>query len=44
MGAVLGANLTRPVKLGVSVLVIGNWLGLQISKSDDNHVNANREK
>lgn len=25
---------------GVSVLVIGNRLGLQISKPDDNHVNA----
>jgi hypothetical protein len=26
---------------GVSFLVIGNWLGLWISKPDDNHVNAN---
>jgi hypothetical protein len=26
---------------GVSVLVIGNWLGLHSSKTDDKHVNAN---
>ena len=26
---------------GVSVLVIGNWLGLQISKPDDKDVDAN---
>lgn len=41
MGAVLVANLTRPVIDGVSVLVIGTWLDLQLSKSDDKHVNAN---
>jgi hypothetical protein len=29
--------------MGVSVRVIGIWLGLQISKSDDNRVNANWE-
>jgi hypothetical protein len=38
---VLVANLTRAVLHGVSVLVIGNWLGLQFSKPDDKHVNAN---
>jgi hypothetical protein len=27
----------------VSVRVVGNWLGLQISKPDDKHVNANGE-
>jgi hypothetical protein len=43
MGAVLVANATRPVLHGVSVRVIGNWLGLQISKPDDKHVNANGE-
>jgi len=42
-GAVLVANSTRPVIDGVSVLVIGNWLGLQFSKTDDKHVNANGE-
>jgi len=42
-GAVLVANLTRPVIDGVSVRVIGNWLGLQFSKPDDNYVNANGE-
>jgi hypothetical protein len=42
-GAVLVANSTRPVLHGVSVLLIGNWLGLQISKPDDNQVNANGE-
>ena len=41
-GAGLVANATRPVMHGVSVLLIGNWLGLQISKPDDKHVNANR--
>jgi predicted metalloprotease len=42
-GAVLVANLTRPGIDGVSVLVIGNWLGLHSSKPDDKHVNANGE-
>jgi hypothetical protein len=41
MGAVLVSNPTRPVLHGVSVRVIGVWLGLQISKPDDKHVNAN---
>ena len=41
MGAVLVANATRPVLHGVSVLLIGNWLGLQISKPDDKQVNVN---
>jgi hypothetical protein len=41
MGAVLVANSTRPVSHGVSVRVIGIWLGLQISKPDDKRVNAN---
>jgi hypothetical protein len=27
--------------MGVSALVIGKWLGFQISKPDDKHVNAN---
>ena len=27
----------------MSVLVIGNWLGLKTSKPDDKHVNANGE-
>ena len=40
-GAVLVANLTRPVIDGVSVRVIGIRLGLQFSKPDDKHVNAN---
>ena len=40
-GAVLVANSTLPVINGVSVLVIGNWLGPRISKLDDNYVNAN---
>ena len=35
MGAVLVANLTRTVIDGVSILLIGNWLGLQISKPDE---------
>ena len=43
MGAVLVANLTRPVLHGVSVRVVGIWLGLQISKLDDKHVNASVE-
>ena len=37
----LVANLTRPVIDGVSVRVIGIWLGLQFSKTDDKCVNAN---
>ena len=41
MGAVLVANLTRPGLHGVNVLVIGSGLGLQTSKPDDKHVNAN---
>ena len=43
MGAVLVANLTRPVLHGVSVRVVGIRLGLQFSKTDDKHVNANGE-
>jgi hypothetical protein len=43
MGAVLVANSTRPGCGGVSVLVVGNRLGLQIRKPDDKHVNANGE-
>jgi hypothetical protein len=43
MGAVLVANSTRPGLHGVSVLLIGNWLGLQISKPDDKQVNAKGE-
>ena len=35
MGAGLVSNATRPVMHGVSVRVVGNWLGLQISKPDD---------
>jgi hypothetical protein len=35
MGAVLVANMTRPVMSGVSILLIGNWLGLQTSKPDE---------
>jgi hypothetical protein len=42
-GAVLVANATRAGLHGVSVRVIGNRLGLQISKSDDKQVNANGE-
>ena len=41
MGAVLVANSILPVLYGVSVLLFGNRLGLQISKPDDNQVNAN---
>jgi hypothetical protein len=40
---VLVANLTRPGINGVSVRVVGIRLGLQFSKTDDNHVNANGE-
>ena len=40
-GAVLGANLTRPVLPEVSVRVVGIWLGLQFSKPHDKHGNAN---
>ena len=36
-------NRARPGILGVSGLVVGNWRGLQISTTDDNHVNANGE-
>jgi len=43
MGAVLVANSTRPVMHGVSVLLIGIGLGLQISKTNDKQVNANGE-
>ncbi len=42
-GAVLVANLTRPVMHGVSVRVIGIRLGLQFSKPHDKHVNASGE-
>ena len=35
--------MTRPVIDGVSVRVIGIWLGLQSSKADDRHGNANGE-
>ena len=42
-GAVLVANATRPVQHGVSVLVIGNRIGVQGSKPGDKHVNANGE-
>ena len=37
----LVVNSTLPVLHGVSVRMTCNWLGLQISKSDDKHVNAN---
>jgi hypothetical protein len=40
----LVANSTPPVLHGVSVLLVGNRLGLQISKPDDKQVNANGEK
>ena len=39
----LVAKPTRAGQHGVSVRLIGNWLGLQISKSDDKQVNANGE-
>jgi hypothetical protein len=42
-GAVLVANLTRPGLHGVSGRVLGIRLGLQFSKTDDKHVNANGE-
>jgi len=42
MGAGLVSKLTRPGSLGVSVLMAGIRLGLQIRKSHDGHVNANR--
>ena len=42
-GAVLVANLTRPVIDGVSVRVVGIRLGLQFSKTDDSYGNANGE-
>ena len=42
-GAVLVANAPRPVLHGVSVRLIGNGLGLQISKPDDKQVNENWE-
>jgi len=42
-GAVLVANLTRPILHGVRVRVIGIQLGLKISKLHDKHVNANGE-
>jgi hypothetical protein len=42
-GAGLVAKLTRPVIDGVSVRVIGIRLGLQSSKTDDNHGNTNGE-
>lgn len=40
----LVTNLTPPGIHGVSVLVVGIWLGLQTRKPDDKHVNANGEK
>jgi hypothetical protein len=40
-GAVLVANSALPVLHGVSVLMVGNRLGLQISKPDDKQLNAN---
>jgi hypothetical protein len=43
MGAVLVANSTRPGWNGMSVLVVGYRLGLQIRKPDDKHVNAKGE-
>jgi hypothetical protein len=42
-GAVLVANLTRPVIDGVSVRVVGIRLGLKFSKPHDKHGNANGE-
>jgi len=41
-GAVLGANSTRPVVNGMSVRVVGIWLGLQLSKPRDQHGDTNR--
>jgi hypothetical protein len=43
MGAVLVSKATPPGIHGVSVLMAGKWLGLQIRKTHDGHVNANRE-
>ena len=40
-GAGLVANSIRPVAHGVSVRVLGSRLGLQSSKPDDKHGNAN---
>ena len=37
----LVSNSTLPVLLGVSVLMVGIWLGLPISKPHDKDVNAN---
>jgi hypothetical protein len=42
-GAGLVANATPPVLHGVSVLVVGNWIGLKASKTDDKRVNASGE-
>jgi hypothetical protein len=42
-GAVLVANLTRPVIDGVIVRVVGIRLGFQIRKLHDKHGNANWE-
>ena len=39
----LVANSTLPVSHGVSVRMVGIGLGLQLSKPDDNHGNANGE-
>jgi len=39
-GEWLVAKLTRPGLRGVSVRVVGNWLGLQIRKPDAKHGNA----
>ena len=41
MGAVLVANLTRPVMHGVSVRLIGNWLAPQSASRMSKQVNAN---
>ena len=41
MGAGLVSNSTLSVLHGVSVLMVGIWLGLTISKPHDKHVNAN---
>jgi hypothetical protein len=42
MGAVRVANLTPPASYAVSVLLIGNQSGLQISTQVDNQANAKR--
>ena len=39
----LVANSTLPVSHGASVRMVGIGLGLQLSKPDDNHGNANGE-